>query len=73
VFYKQLGGFHLMQHGFRSDLEKIHEGFEQLVDDPTSLPVWNLTLTITRAFFNFGEFRSNQSAANHSIDYMLNR
>ena len=33
----------------------MHKNIKQLVDDPTSLPVWNITLTVTHAFFNFGE------------------
>ena len=39
----------------RRQLENIHANLEQLVDSPESLPEWNVTLTITYAFFNFGE------------------
>ena len=51
--------FSLMPYDYRSELENIHKGLEQLVDSPASLPIWNMTLVITRAFFNFGEFTCN--------------
>lgn len=40
----------------RSRLEAIHSSLSQLVDSPESLPLWNATLVVTRALFNFGEF-----------------
>jgi hypothetical protein len=33
----------------------MHTSLGQLVDSPESLPPWNVTLIVTRAFFNFGE------------------
>ena len=45
--------------GTRNELKELHVNLGQLVDSPTSLPAWNMTLTISRAFFNFGESACN--------------
>ena len=43
----------------RNELKEMNVNLGQLVDSPMSLPAWNTTLTISRAFFNFGESTCN--------------
>ena len=50
----------------RAELERIHEHLSEFVDSPESTPVWNVTVTVTRAFFNYGE--SNSCLRRQSID-----
>lgn len=44
----------------RNELQNMQTSLQQLVDSPESLLAWNMTLTVTHAFFNFGESISNQ-------------